>query len=715
VSSRIRVTRSGAREGPPRRVRPAALSGSPALAAPPRCWHRALGALTLLAFAVSSPLLAQEWNDDRTRALVRLATERRARQLADTGLRDYTASAHGYLTFLAQVGEGFPDPPKVVKADELALEVYWRAPNHSKQMIVGRRDTLLLPTDIAYHRDHLGIVQNNFPDIIRLGDGDEVRDVPHPLSWAGMDAYDFAIRDSLRIGIPGRVLEVYEVRVRPRDDRAAAAVGAVYLSRGDAQVVRMAFSFTRAALIDRQLEDVSIVLDNVLFEERYWLPRRQEIEIRRTGSWLDFPARGIIRGRWEICCYAINRGLPADAFAGPEIDFAPPARRAAHRWDGAVLDSLPPEVRAATDEDVQRVQTEARALVRAEALARSRDASLAAPALSQVIRFSRAEGLSLGVGVRRRLGAGFELGLAGRYGMDDEQAKGQLALRWEGTGGAVQIAGYREYREAGDVAETSGIRNSIAAQEFGSDYTEPYDARGLALTWESSGQPGRRRYGAQLAHERLRSVTVVTRPARGRFEPVLAFPSVTGLRLSLTAARGPRPWLGGELRESVEGRVRAVSGDVSYRAAALYEYQNQIGAGRIRAMTFAGAVSPSARAPDLVLAGGPLTGPGYRFHQFASTALLWQRLEWQYPIPFAGIRLGRWGRVPGRAQLAPYAHVVCMVRVGIRSETAPGCYPALGMGLSPFFELLRFDVARGLRGGRWTFGVDVSRDFWRIL
>ena len=127
--------------------------------------------------SVASPVRlvsAQEWNDPRSRSLVEQATERRARQIADTALASYKAAAHGYLTFLAQVGEGFTEPPKIVKADELALEVYWHAPNLSKQLIAGRRDTLLLPTDINYHRDHLGIVQNNFPNIIRLGDGDEV-------------------------------------------------------------------------------------------------------------------------------------------------------------------------------------------------------------------------------------------------------------------------------------------------------------------------------------------------------------------------------------------------------------------------------------------------------------------------------------------------------------------------------------------------------------
>ncbi|HJQ53967.1 MAG TPA: hypothetical protein VJ825_08990, partial [Gemmatimonadaceae bacterium] len=54
---------------------------------------------------VSRTLHAQQpWNDERTRALVERATERRASQLADTALVDYMATAHGYVTFLAQFG-----------------------------------------------------------------------------------------------------------------------------------------------------------------------------------------------------------------------------------------------------------------------------------------------------------------------------------------------------------------------------------------------------------------------------------------------------------------------------------------------------------------------------------------------------------------------------------------------------------------------------------
>ena len=245
---------------------------------------RVIGAIVVTCIA-TRPLIAQQaWNDARTRSLVERATERRASQLADTALVDYKASAHGYLTFLAQFGEGFTEPPKIVKADELGLEVYWRAPDLSKQRIMGRRDTLLLPTDINYHRDHLGIVQNNFKSIIRLGDGDEVRDVPHPLSADGLVQYDYAIRDSLQIRLGPRVLDVYEVRVRPKDDRQPRAIGAVYIDRETGEVVRMAFSFTRAALKDKDLEDVSVVLENGLIDGRFWRDRSSASHLRPTGN-----------------------------------------------------------------------------------------------------------------------------------------------------------------------------------------------------------------------------------------------------------------------------------------------------------------------------------------------------------------------------------------------------------------------------------------------
>src|SRR5207302_10437399 len=103
----------------------------------------------------------------------------------------------------------------------------------------------------------------------------------------------------------------------------------------------MAFNFTPRSYLDRQLEDVSIVLDNALWEQRYWLPYRQEIEIRRRATWLDVPARGIIRARWEIDGYVFNVGLAQGWFAGDWISVVPKAE--GEEFSGTRPVAAPPE------------------------------------------------------------------------------------------------------------------------------------------------------------------------------------------------------------------------------------------------------------------------------------------------------------------------------------------------------------------------------------
>ena len=675
-----------------------------------------------------SAAAAQTWNDARTRALVERATARRAAQLADTALVDYQAAAHGDLTILAQVGEGFPEPPKIVKADELALEVYWRSPDLSKQRIVGRRDTLLLPTDINYHRDHLGIVQNNFPNIMRLGDGDEVRDVPHPLSSRGLESYDYAISDSLRIQLPDRAIDVLEVRVRPKNDRVPAAVGAVYIDREQATVVRMAFSFTRAALIDKQLEDVSIVLENALIENRFWLPRRQEIEIRRTGSWLDYPARGIIRGRWEICCYQVNKGYSPAQFTGPEIVQAPRSELRAHVWKGRILDSLPPDVRAVTDEDVRRVQEEARSLVRASALARTRETALSARSISEFARVNRVEGLAVGLGVGRRFGAGIFSRVSGRFGFADHEPKGELTVGWQrANASGLQLRVFRSFREAGDEAETSLIRNTIAAQELGSDYTDPYDTRGASLTVDLGNRAGGR-WRLSGGYEWQDRLDVHATPAWGQYESTLAAWKLHGPRAVLSFERPTALSLGGfEVRVGGEARASRAVLDIPDREGEEATFgrgwlgiqsERPVGSARVVVRTsVAGGVGPDLPPQEFVHLGGPTTAPGYEFHELVGRVGVSQRLETRFSVPFPALPLGRYGHTGRAATLAPYAHTAYIARVqnGVPGERGAGWYPAVGIGVLTVFDLLRFDVAKGLRDGRWAFSVDVIRDFWSIL
>ncbi|MHB1071849.1 MAG: hypothetical protein ACYC3Q_03395 [Gemmatimonadaceae bacterium] len=708
-----------------------------------RFWWAVAASTVLAAGVAPRPARAQQWNDSTTRALVVRAVERREQQLADTGLVDYRAEAHGYVTFLAQVGQGYTELPRILKADQLALEVYWKAPNLSKQRILGRRDTLLLPTDIQYHRDHLGIVQNNFPDIIRLGEGDEVRDVPHPLSRAGLAEYDYALGDSLRISIPGRAIDVYEVRVRPKNDRGARVLGAVYLDRASAQVVRMAFSFTRAAFLDRALEDLSVVLENRLVGSRFWLPSRQEIEIRRSGTWMDSPVRGIIRGRWEISGYQFNVGLPPARFAGPEIVMAPPEEMRAYAWEGQLLDSIPPDVRAVTPAEVARVQAEARNLVRAQALQRRQGSALAFRNVSDFVRVNRVEGLALGAGATQRLGDGFDASFRVRFGFADHAPKGELSLGWQRADGAgARVYTQHDLRDAGDASEVSRIRNTLAAQEFGSDFTDPVEVHAVGL-----GLALGRHFGvlwsARGALESLRMARVHASPADGRFEGTLRIPDMDATRLALGVERptallpfGVEGAAEAELR--LNHRWRRTEGTIAgerpaanvWRFHASASLERPFGPRRLVSATSFTAADASALAmpQELAFAGGPVSAPGYDYHAFAGRLIVTQHLEWRMPVPFLRVPLGRFGTAPATATLAPYIHAagiaapVAVQRAGGTATASPiqpavtsGIYPSVGIGVLTLFDLFRIDVARGLRGGRWSFSVDLAPEFWRIL
>lgn len=686
----------------------------------PRLVALALVPMGLAALRALPASAQSAWNDARTLALVRAAVARRSLQLADTALRDYAAQAHGYVTFLAQLGDGFPLPPAVVKSDELMVELTWQAPNRSAQRIVGRRDTLLLPSDMNYHRDHLGVVQNDFPAIIRLGDGDEVRDVPHPLSSAGLAAYDFRLADSLAIRAGPRAIDVLMVEVRPKDPAFPAAVGAIHLDRETAAVVRMTFSFTRAALKDPQLEDVSVILENGLVDGRFWLPRRQEIEIRRTATWMDFPARGIIRGRWEICCVEPNRNPPPERFIGPEITEAPRREQRAYPFEGAILTNLPPEVRALDANEVRQVQEEARALVRAAALTRTRLGRPAARAVSDLVRVNRVEGLALGGGLSQLLGGGLSMTLGGRVGTADHNLKGRGTVAWRSARDAhLEVEGYHDFAEAGGLTEVSGLRNSLAAQEFGSDWTDPYGVAGAAVR-VSTAPRGRMRWQGELARERQWPLAVHAVPATGRYEPTVAADRVTVTRVGLGWLRAPAgDPAAAQWTANVRGSLTRSAGDVLgagvyARLAAEWEGQRPVGHGTVVVRTIVVGTTAGSAVPRQAGAffGGPLTGPASDFHALEGAVGISQRLEFRRAVPGGTLHLGRFGAVPMTLTLAPYLHGTLVQR---RDRSGWDATPAVGLGAIGLFDLLRLDLATPLRGGGWRFSIDATRAFWPVL
>jgi hypothetical protein len=485
----------------------------------------------------------------------------------------------------------------------------------------------------------------------------------------------------------------------------------------------MAFSFTRAALRDKYLEDVSVVLENGLVDGRFWLPYRQEIEIRRTGSWMDFPSRGIIRGRWEICCARTNTGMSPAVTMGPEIVQAPPEELRAYPFTGALLTQLPADVTLATDDDVRAVQDAAREMVRAEALSRARATNPSARSISDLVRVNRVEGLALGVGLRRALGLGVEGTLRLRYGTANRNWAGALALAWRRADGAfVALRSLSDFADAGDEAEVSGVRNSLAAQEFGADYTDPYQERSVSLTAGFAPSDGWR-WSATAERRRESALAVHATPSTGRYEPTPSVEPLTGWRFGVEARRAARPvgratvGLRATLfaeRDRVDGGGRAGQEGWTGRGSVTIDASRPAATGTLVSHTIAAALAGGfALAPQrLVRIGGPVTGPGFDYHQFTGRAALSQRFEWQRAIPFVPLRFGRFGKVPSTLTLAPFAMGLWVDGQG---GAAHGWHGSVGLGVLALFDQLRLDVARGGRGGRWTFSVDVSSALWPIM
>jgi hypothetical protein len=668
-------------------------------------WSLAL--LLLLVFPARGS--AQDWNSDSALALARRAIERRAQAAVDTALRDYKAQAHGFLFFLGQFGEGLTAPPRLVKADQLELEVYWKAPQLSKQRIIGWRDRAELPTDIYYHRDHLGIVQNNFGTAIRLGEGDEVRDVPHPLAPGGTDLYDFALGDTTAIVLSQRAVRVVALRVRPKNFTAPAIVGTLFVDAESAELVRMAFNFTPKAYLDPQLEDVSIVLDNALWEGRFWLPYRQEVEIRRRATWLDIPARGIIRGRWEIDGYVFNLGLDASWFRGEEITAVPKAQRDSFPWTQSLSAAIQDIAEPVRENDLQQVRAEVSRIAGRRALTGLKHQRLGARALSELIHVNRVEGLAAGAGfVWRTPDDGFEIRGLGSYGFADGAGKGSIAVT--STDG-LELAVYRQVRDIADARVVAPMLNSIAAQEFGDDYGDYYRATGVRFGVRVGiGVRGEWRFVA--AHEHVASLAVRATPATGRYRPN---PAVTAGDYSTAALMLRRRSEGFAVRRDVAGEATVEVGEHYARLSGTGHLLVPVGGSRMLTRVQFGLASRDLPPHRVFMLGGrgTLLGDGFRDWGGRRAALV--HIEWRTPVPFVRLNAGP-ARTPGTITLAPYAAFGWTAEPIPRTPWLPTQGTRVTLGLAAeWLGLFRLEAGYGVQTRQLHVAFDITRDFWDIL
>jgi hypothetical protein len=674
---------------------------------------RAFLALTISQY---SELTAQSWNSPETIALVRRAVERREVAEADSGLTSYRARAHGFVFFLAQVGEGLSEPPRLVKADELDVEVYWLAPNHSKQIILGWRDGTFLPTDIQYHRDHLGIVTNDFGDVIRIGEGDEVRDVAHPLSPAGLTAYDFALSDSAAIRSATGEVTVYQIRVRPRSFKQPLVVGTLYVDVETAALVRFRFSFTPPSYLDRHLEDISVVLENALYEGKFWLPYRQEIEIRRRATWLDFPARGIIRGRWEIEDYELNIAAPAELWGGPAIGgLLQPG--GSSTWSQPLEEAIAGVAEPVNQQDMESVRAEIERIAGSRSLIGLPSNRVATGSLSDILRVNRVQGLTLGFGGTLSIAESrIRLQPMIAYGTSDDRLLASLTASWHSGPTRFSVGASRTIEDLSDLMVVAPLINSIMAQEAGRDYGD-YTLVQAAEVRLQQRLGARTSLSGSLGVVESHSVTNQASPANGRFRPnpPLGGGSHRVARLGLEQGTG-----GFGVERDLQGEVWVEGGEGSgdyLRVTASARWLARFKNSELLSRLYLGVGTSDLPPHRSFVLGGRGTLVGEPFRVYGGREMGLAHLEWRFEVPVPSIALGSFASTGRRLTLAPFLAAGYAARPlpSLPWTRTAGVRPVAGIALEWLMRLIRVEAGVGLRDGRIGVTVDVNRDWWRLL
>lgn len=419
--------------------------------------------LCLYGLALTAQPLAAQWQVGTGVPLLEAAVRARATRDSASGLVGWKAMAHGSVRFALVINHDGTPIEREVRTDELRVEVYGEAPNRSKQRILAWRDSVQFPNALRYHRDHLGIVASDFGPTIRLGDGDEVYAVPHPLSPRGLRYYQFGLGDTVTVHGSRGTTRVVAVNVRPVHADSAGTVGTLYLDADRATLVRFRFTFTAPSYRDATVEGIAVELENALIDGATWLPWRQSIVIRRADPVFGSPLGSSLRADWEIDDYELGLRLPSTTFAGTAI--AGPTKPGFGIWDH------PFRVRPSNAAvDINEITAHARQLLiggRLSGIPAVR--VLGVDGISGIVRVDRVEGVRLGAGAEWQLSARQQLTVSGGIGTSGGIVTGGVSLEpvAGGTGWHFQVD--RSVIDLDDTPRRSRLINSLATVASGND------------------------------------------------------------------------------------------------------------------------------------------------------------------------------------------------------------------------------------------------------
>lgn len=661
----------------------------------------------LFAALIPGHLPAQAWRSGEDLPLVVAAVEARATRDRADGLASWRATATGLVRFASVIEHGQGPIERVIKADELRVEVYGEAPNRSKQEIVAWRDTTFLPNTIVYHRDHLGIVANDFGATLRLGDGDEVRDVPHPLSSAGLAHYEFALGDTITVRRSDGTLRVVLLEVRPVDREAPGTVGTLYLDLERAALVRFRFTFTAASYRDRTVSDITVMLENTLLEGRWWLPWRQSIAIRRETPWLDLPLATMLRADWEIGEYVLGEPAPPGRFVGAAIGgLRRPGGEVA--WDAPLGARVQEE--AATTADRDAVRQRAREHLEGAFAGGLPALRLGGGGLSDFLRINRVQGVALGIGSRwtaHDWGGDARLGV----GLSDHRLTGRAGVRRQVGRVEVGVMASRALQDVGDVPTQSGILNTLRSALDGGDRGD-WSLVDEVLGQLALGDPSRR-------------VTLAAGWQEGR--------SVEAVFTALDGTRRPNPALGaaggGLIRGRMAGRdptgrgwdltaeVGGIGAASWLRLAMAASGAWAVGPGDVAWQVRAGLAAGELPGWRSFVAGGRGTLPGVGYRAIGGRRIVTGELGWFRPVAIPSPPIPRLDRVPLASRAGPFL-ALAMAGGSISGMPWQGggrLESVLGLRADLWGPLLRAEAGISLRTGRIGVTFDVHPDWWPLM
>ena len=666
---------------------------------------------TITASDASAPYA---WNAEPALSLIRRAIVARRHAYADSSLQSFRADVQGHVYFIGDLqGER-----EVIRADQVALNVHWQAPDRALQTIVGRRHEVRLPTTIRYHVDHLSLVLDNFGDRIRLGDGDEVQNVLHPAAPAAVSFYEFRLADSLTIRIRDRVVQLFELKVRPANSDDPGIVGSLFIDEETGAIARMGFTFTRAAYRDPELVQIVLDLRSALWDG-YWLPVEQDVEITRSLSWFDFPVETVIRTRLEVLEYHLNDRPELVMASGQQIvSYPKDALKSFNDWSHSLYEG---PIREGEYSDSQLAQAidNAQSLIRQDRLTGGGRLQLSLPNASAGVRIRRAEGLLLGAGGTYQINDQARVAFWGGYPTSLEKFEASMVFRRKVGRWTTGIEAKIHSLEDVGSTSASGVIQTLALAMAGEDYQDPFFQDGGRISLEGELAQARIELGGSIFQERVADLLLHTTPlgsnplraVRPIEEGTLAM--LDG-RLDLSLGEGIGAWWRASLLAEA---ATSLIGSFGFSRAVITVEANKDDMGTVWAWSskvkfgISGGTLPAQR---LFAIGGRGTVPGYAFRDWGGDRFALWHAEISRTLFSPWVRL-RVQAAAGRTRITSVG-MAAANHFGI-TETS-GVRGSTGFGLAIFYDLVHLDLVRGLSrrdGGEWVFFVSLNPALWGVL